>query len=148
MKKLFTIIVLMALVSVAPAFALEADYIPMSFTFPLVSNTAASAPTSIVTFVAPENITLKSVYVTDVGGITASSTDYLTFQVKDDGTAIQSYSTTTALVAMTPKAFTLSTTSNVHKIAKNSVVTVAIAKVGVGAAQTTPNVQINYTIGH
>jgi hypothetical protein len=147
MKKFLAILVLMVLVSVAPAFALEADYIPMSFVFPLVSNTVASTPTSIVAFVAPENITLKSVYVTDVGGITANATDSLDFNLLDDGVVIQSYITTTALVAMTPKAFTLATAAGVNRIAKGSVVTANITVNGAGAAQTTPNILINYTIG-
>jgi len=147
MKKILMLTVLLAVAMLSPAFALEADYLQLSVNFPLVSNTVASAPTSVVAFKAPANITLKSVYVTDTGGIAASSTAYLTFVVKDDGTTIQSRATTTALTAMTPAAFTLATAANVHKIAKDSIVTVAITKTGDGAAQTTPVVQLNYVIG-
>lgn len=150
MKKLITILVLMALVSVAPAFALEADYIPMSFVFPSVSLDAASEAVSVVAFQVPENITIKSIYVTETDGVTANASDSATFSIKDDGSAIQTFTTNTtatALVAMTPKAFTLSTTNNAHKIAKGSVVTMAITKNGDGVALTTPVVQLNYTIG-
>lgn len=147
MKKLITILVLMALVSVAPAFALEADYIPMSFVFPSVSLDAASEAVSVVAFKVPENITIKSIYVTETDGVTASSTSYATFSIKDDGTAIQAFSTTTALTAMTPAAFTVATAAGVNRIAKDSIVTMAVTKVGSGVALTTPVVQLNYTIG-
>ena len=150
MKKLITTLALFVLFAVAPSFALEADYIPMSFVFPSVSLDAASESVSVVAFVAPENITIKSIYVTDTAGVTANASDSATFSILDDGAAIQTFTTNTtetALVAMTPKAFTLSTTSNAHKIAKDSVVTMAIDKNGSGVALTTPVVQLNYTIG-
>lgn len=147
--KIKNILVALLLVAafIAPSFALEADYVPMSFIFPVVSLDAASEAVSVVTFVAPENITIKSMYVTETDGVTASSTAYATFTLKDDGTAIQAKSTTTALTAMTPAAFTIATTGRVNKIAKGSVVTLAVTKVGSGVALTTPVVQLNYVIG-
>jgi len=133
---------------VAPAFALEADYIPMTVSFPAVTLDAASETVAPFAFIAPENITVKSVYVTEADGVTANATDTATFTLKDDGSAIQSYRTNgTNLVAMTPRAFTLVTAGGANRIAKGSLVTVAITKQGAGVALTTPVVQLNYTIG-
>lgn len=145
-KVIFALIALIAL-TVAPSFALEADYIPLTFTFPIVTTNAGTGATSVVTFKAPENLTIKNIYVTETSGVTASSTDYATFTLKNGASAIQAYSTTTALVAMTPKAFTKVTTANAHRVAKDAVLTMVVTKVGAGVALTTPVVQLNYTIG-
>ena len=146
-KVIFALIALIAL-TVAPSFALEADYIPMSVSFPAVTLDAASETIAPYAFVAPENITIKSVYVTEADGVTANATDSATFSLTDDGSVIQSYRTNlVSLVAMTPKAFTLSATAANKRIAKGSVVTVAITKQASGVALTTPVVQLNYVIG-
>lgn len=150
MKKNITVIlaiIAMVVAFVAPAFALEADYIPMSVSFQAVSLAAASETVAPFAFIAPENITVKSVYVTEADGVTANATDTATFTLKDDGSAIQSFRTTAALTAMTPKAFTLVTAAGANRIAKGSIVTVAITKQASGVALTTPVVQLNYTIG-
>lgn len=145
-KVIFALLALIAL-TVAPSFALEADYIPMSVFFPAITTNAGTGATSVFAFKAPENITIKNVYVTETNGVTASATDYATFTVKNGATAIQAYSTTTALTAMTPKAFTLTTTAKAHKVAKDAVLTMVITKVGSGVALVTPVVQLDYTIG-
>lgn len=148
MKKVILAVLVMALASFTPAFALEADYIPMTFIFPIVTTDAATEATSTVTFVAPENITIKSIYVTETDGVTANATNSASINLLDDGTITQTYTTNlVSLVAMTPKAFTLVTTAGKTRIAKGSVVTVTAGKNGDGVALTTPVVQLDYTIG-
>jgi hypothetical protein len=151
MKKLFIAIIALLVLSVAPSFALEADYLPMSYVFPLVgSATAGAEEVSVVTFVAPADITLKGVYVTDTTGVAANASDSATFNLLVAGVAKQTFTTNVtanALVAMTPKAFALVTTANAHRIAKGAVVTASVTKNGSGVAHTSPVIQINYTIG-
>ena len=147
MKKIFIALMALVILSV-PSFALEADYIPLTYTFPVATVSAGSDVTSVHAFKAPANITIKNIYVTETDGVVASSTDYATFSLTDDGTAIQAFSTTTALTAMTPAAFTIVNASDLDQIAEDSIVTVVVTQVGTtGVALTTPVVQLDYTIG-
>jgi len=146
MNKILIVLVVLVSLFTAPVFAIEADYLPLSFVFPLVTTNAGTGAVSTVAFVAPENITIKSLYVTETSGVVASSTDYATFSLKVGSAVVQAHSTNAVnLTAMTPAAFTLDASK--RKIAKGSVVTLALTKVGTGVAATTPNVQLNYIIG-
>jgi len=148
MNKLFITILALIVLSVAPSFALEADYIPMSFIFPIATTDAASENASVVAFKVPANITIKSIYVTETDGVTANATDSATLSLTSGAAVIQAHTTNLVnLVAMTPYAFTLSTTANAHKVAKDAILTLAVTKNGSGVALTTPVVQVNYTIG-
>jgi hypothetical protein len=141
-KKLFAVIV--ALMLVVPAFAIEGEQVRMSYSF-LLPTVASATTNSIYAFTAPCDIRLRGVEVYSVANAAiGDATSTVTFTVYDDSVAIQSYNLADgALTAGTPKAFTLTAAKTV--IAKDSVIKCSAVVASDSRAVTTPVVTIHYT---
>lgn len=142
MKKLFAVIV--ALMLVMPAFAIEGEQVRMSYSFPLAT-VASATVNSVYAFTAPCDMRLRGVEVyTITSTLIGNATDSVVFHIYDDGSSIQSYDLASGLLTGgTPKAFTLNAANAV--IAKDSVIKCSAVISGDSKAVVTPVVTIHYT---
>lgn len=138
-------VLLMIAALITPSFANENDYDPNIMILPLGTTIANAAATSPFVKV-PNRITIVKVEVVDAGGIAKDATDTAIVTVLDDGNTVTSHTTaTTALVAKTPLAMTVS--ASAKRIDKDSLVGVELTKGASGKATTNMCVVITYFNG-
>lgn len=141
-KRLF-IVALLALALAVPSFAQSNESDPTILTFDIGTTTIAASGAESGVFRIPKVAKIDSIYVTDLSGVTANSTDYIEVKFYRNNVAYGTMtSSATAMVAVTPRALT----PTAAYLAAGDVIQFKLTKAGAG--QVTTNLGVTMTIHH